>query len=254
MGQNFARVREGCGPETAKEESTALTERTVTNCTVVACSCGGDWAIVELAMEPDNVKEKEEIVTPIGLHTPASPPPAALPPATSLPAAVLHTPASLPLADRLPAASPASLPHADDATVACLSDSSKSESATPELQNTVTDSGPIASKRQKRSGKSTTAKAQKEYTIKFKGNSSGRWDGKVIAVDAEWLEELYSKEELGPGRIIELPWEGNDGKTVDWRAMIVTLPDQSDKSECTCIKLKVAITISNTTAIASYIL
>ena len=63
-----------------------------------------------------------------------------------------------------------------------------------------------------------------EYTVRFKGNCSKRWDGKDIVVDGEWLEELYNKEELCPGRVIELPWEGKDGKSVGWRVVIVGIP------------------------------
>lgn len=66
-----------------------------------------------------------------------------------------------------------------------------------------------------------------EYVVKFKGNNSARWDGKEISVDAEWLEELYEKEELHPGCVVKLPWESNvkgSSTSVDWRAVIIQVP------------------------------
>ena len=81
-------------------------------------------------------------------------------------------------------------------------------------------------KRQKRSGKFTTAKLQsREYSLQFKGNGSQQWDGKVINVDAEWLEELYNQEILFPGRVVELPWKGRKGVDVQWRGTIVSMPE-----------------------------
>ena len=75
------------------------------------------------------------------------------------------------------------------------------------------------SKRPLRSSKKRAAEVLcREYVIQFKGNQSQRWDGKRISVDADWLEELYP-EDLFPGRIVQLPW---DGKT--WRAVISSAP------------------------------
>ena len=43
---------------------------------------------------------------------------------------------------------------------------------------------------------------------------SQRWDGKVINVDAEWLEEMYDQQTLFPGRVVELLWKGRQGVDV----------------------------------------
>jgi hypothetical protein len=80
--------------------------------------------------------------------------------------------------------------------------------------------------RRRRCGGRSSKQACKEYVVRFKGNQSARWDGKDIVVDGDWLEELYSKAELCPGRIIQLPWEGKDGKSVDWKVMIVSVPTE----------------------------
>ena len=63
-----------------------------------------------------------------------------------------------------------------------------------------------------------------EYVVRFKGNQSAKWDGKEIVVDGDWLEELYAKDELCTGRIVQLPWESKKGKSVDWKVMIVSAP------------------------------
>lgn len=88
------------------------------------------------------------------------------------------------------------------------------------------DNSTVACKRSlpRRRPRSGTKRSAAEYAIKFSGNDSERWDGKVISIDAEWLEELYPKTELGPGRIVELPWEGRDGKDVGWRAIVMQVP------------------------------
>ncbi len=57
--------------------------------------------------------------------------------------------------------------------------------------------------------------------VQFEGNSSKKWDGKQFTVDGDWLEEVYNKLELCPGRIIDLDY----GET--WRAMIVSVPAAS---------------------------
>jgi len=71
---------------------------------------------------------------------------------------------------------------------------------------------------------SSNSKLCTEYIVRFKGNQSAKWDGKEIVVDGDWLQEMYPKEELCPGRIVQLPWEDKKGKNVDWRVMIVSVP------------------------------
>lgn len=80
-------------------------------------------------------------------------------------------------------------------------------------------------KHQRRSGRKSCKETEcREYVIQFKGNNSKQWDGKTIPVDGEWLEELYDMADLFPGRIVELPWRGKDGKDVSWKAVLLSLP------------------------------
>ena len=39
-------------------------------------------------------------------------------------------------------------------------------------------------------------------------------------MDAEFMESLYKKEELVPGKTVELPWE-TGGKTEVWKGVII---------------------------------
>ena len=41
------------------------------------------------------------------------------------------------------------------------------------------------------------------------------------------MEELFAKEELCPGRIVQLPWDGKKGQSVDWKVVIVSVPGLS---------------------------
>ncbi len=86
---------------------------------------------------------------------------------------------------------------------------------------------PEGRKRQTRSGRKSGRKSYKEcreYVVRFKGNNSKQWDGKTIPVDGEWLEELHDVNDLFPGRMVELPWRGTDGKNVSWKAVLLSLP------------------------------
>ena len=56
--------------------------------------------------------------------------------------------------------------------------------------------------------------------VKFTENNSKSWDGKVIAVEADWLEELYPNEKLEVGKAVSLPWESK-GQTRYWKAVVV---------------------------------
>ena len=83
---------------------------------------------------------------------------------------------------------------------------------------------PIVKKKHLTRSRAVAQTQCKEYIGRFKGNNSKLWDGKDIVLDADWVEEKYSKEELFPGRIVKLPWEGKDGQSVHWRMMIVSVP------------------------------
>ncbi len=91
---------------------------------------------------------------------------------------------------------------------------------------------PDARKRQKRTGH--RQEHRQDYVVQFKGNSSKKWDGKQITVDGDWLEEVYNKLELCPGRIIDLDYGESDG---NWRAMIVSVPAVSKILHYTTIEM-----------------
>lgn len=55
--------------------------------------------------------------------------------------------------------------------------------------------------------------APRRYFVKFEGNESKQWDGKEVELDGEWLESLYTQEELATGKSLTLPWPGK-GKNV----------------------------------------
>ncbi len=52
-------------------------------------------------------------------------------------------------------------------------------------------------------------------------NSSKRWDGKVIEVEADWLHSLYAEEAVVPGKELVLPWPGKKGVVKSWNGVIV---------------------------------
>ncbi len=61
----------------------------------------------------------------------------------------------------------------------------------------------------------------KTYSVKFVNNSSKRWDGKVIEVEADWLHRLYAEEAVVPGEELVLPWPGKKGVVKSWNGVIV---------------------------------
>ncbi len=68
----------------------------------------------------------------------------------------------------------------------------------------------------------------RDYIIEFKGNNSKQWDGKKIPVDGEWIEELLKSSFLFPGRMLELPWKGNQGEMISRKAVLISLPDNNN--------------------------
>ena len=99
--------------------------------------------------------------------------------------------------------------------------SEPSQSGPPSVLSSLTEkekNGPIS----KRLRRSTSAVVSEKYTVEFSNNNSKRWDGKRIAVDSEWMAELYSNPaELCPGRMVELPFEGEDKS---WKVVIISTP------------------------------
>ena len=74
------------------------------------------------------------------------------------------------------------------------------------------------------------------YSVQYTKNNSKRWDGRVIDVDADWLELLYKKEELVPGKEVQLPWQGKKSSSVQqWNAVVVDSEASATPSkEVTC--------------------
>ena len=73
-----------------------------------------------------------------------------------------------------------------------------------------------------------------KYCIRYEGNSSKRWDGKEILLDAEWMEGLYSESELVAGKKLSLPWQGKGGRVTYWRAVLVPPTPTPTTSRCIC--------------------
>ncbi len=48
-----------------------------------------------------------------------------------------------------------------------------------------------------------------------------KWDGRVILVNGEWIESLYTPEDLIIGKEVLLPWAGKKGKVQEWKAVLV---------------------------------
>ena len=94
--------------------------------------------------------------------------------------------------------------------------------SSPNLEPQVATVSPPRKRIKRLGGRSQEAKCR-DYVVRFKGNDSRQWDGKEITVDTEWLEDLYSKSELCPGRVVELPWEKN-GQSIGWKGVIVSVP------------------------------
>lgn len=62
---------------------------------------------------------------------------------------------------------------------------------------------------------------KEKYYVQYYGNSSKRWDGKVIVVDGSWLEGLYAPSELVPGKELSLPYTKKGGVVQNWKAVVV---------------------------------
>lgn len=60
--------------------------------------------------------------------------------------------------------------------------------------------------------------------VKFIDNDSKQWDGKIIAVEADWIQDLYPEEKLEKGKVVSLPWK-HRGTTKYWKAVIVADED-----------------------------
>ena len=72
-----------------------------------------------------------------------------------------------------------------------------------------------------------------KYLVQYKNNGSKRWDGKVLYLEAEWLESLYQPNVLVIGSKLKLPWSGKGGKVTYWNAVVVD-PDSTTKIQGKC--------------------
>lgn len=91
----------------------------------------------------------------------------------------------------------------------------------------------------------------RRYFVKFEGNNSKRWDGKEIELQGEWLESLYSTEELTPGKKLTLPWPGKGKKVTEWNVVVVD-PGQKQATQVESAERAVAtkqVQVKETTSV-----
>ena len=70
--------------------------------------------------------------------------------------------------------------------------------------------------------------AGRYYYIKFEGNNSKRWDGKIILLLSDRIEDIYDPSELLPGFNVTLlcPFKGSK-KVTNWNGVIVEPTERS---------------------------
>ena len=85
----------------------------------------------------------------------------------------------------------------------------------------------------------------KRYVVRFEGNNSKKWDGKEVWLDAEVLDELYSKNELVHGCKITVPWKSKK-KITHWNAVFIdpSVPHPPNDNGIYTIKSRLYITNS----------
>lgn len=71
---------------------------------------------------------------------------------------------------------------------------------------------------------------QKTVWVRYEGNGSKKWDGKVIEVEAAWLEEDCGQE-LQVGAEITMPWKGKGGKIVQWNQGVIVEDKEPSKPQ-----------------------
>jgi len=54
--------------------------------------------------------------------------------------------------------------------------------------------------------------SNRQYTLRFEGNQSKRWDGKEIWLTTEVLDELYDGSKLVDGANVTVPFKGKGEK------------------------------------------
>ena len=69
--------------------------------------------------------------------------------------------------------------------------------------------------------KKMTHTSERKYSIRYEGNNSKRWDGRIIKLDGEWLESLYERSVLIEGKRVDQPWALKGGAIQVWKGVIV---------------------------------
>ena len=69
-------------------------------------------------------------------------------------------------------------------------------------------------KRKLRSSRSFDS--SKKYFVKFEGNSSKKWDGKIIAVEDEQLDNYSVDDDLHDGAVITIPYPSKTSQLESW--------------------------------------
>ena len=88
-------------------------------------------------------------------------------------------------------------------------------------QTSSSKTNPAPSVVQTTAGRSSEGLNRSRYFIRFVGNNSKRWDGKEIELLGEWVENLYTEDELKIGNELTLPWPGKGGNVTNWNAVVV---------------------------------
>ena len=59
-------------------------------------------------------------------------------------------------------------------------------------------------------------------SVRYEGNRSKQWDGKIVKMDRAWLEDVCGSQDLLVGAAVDMPWRGKGGKTAIWKGVIVS--------------------------------
>jgi len=127
---------------------------------------------------------------------------------------------------------------------------SQTANGQPSSQQTEASKPETKPQRQRRRQTGAAKSARpKSYCIRYENNGSEKWDGSEILLGTKYMESLYDKNELVPGKAVELPWETN-GETEIWKGVIVELsskkPDTPGKLAITELTDQVSYSISLT--------
>ena len=114
----------------------------------------------------------------------------------------------------------------DEAHLPCVSSSPPPVDAVAQKSSCETSSVV-----QTTAGRSSEGPLRTRYFIRFVGNNSKRWDGKEIELQREWVENLYTADELHIGKKLNLPWPGKGGNVTYWNAVVVDGASKVKKAE-----------------------